>query len=179
MKILSDYTNQNVVNTNFKSLKISYEAVHRLKKTSPGFISFLFDAGRRLENTQYVDLQVLRNLDLRIASKVNPYYAIKEPVNLIRTSEKQIKIQGTYAGKEDSLYSNGKTFDIYLDFEREGTADVTMDNYNSMRGINRLSYLAKIIDIDLINKNDSQVLCEQTRENIVSNLIYKYGDIIV
>ena len=160
---------------NFKSLRINYDAQTKLMHTNASHISFLFEAGRKLEGTQFVDLFVSSDLKCKIQSKANPYFAIKEPIVPSLVNSKQIKLNGVYAGKENQ--EQGKFIDLYLDYDKE---EVTQTVFNRLlkepKGIQRLSYITRLIDNDLVKKNSNPDNANPSRHHIVSILLDKYGD---
>ena len=66
MKITDNYIQNN---TSFKSFKVSFNTAEQLKKLPNAILSDLLDVGIKVDKTEYIDLELLSDLRLRIKEK--------------------------------------------------------------------------------------------------------------
>lgn len=171
-------TNQSACN--FRSLKISYGLHENLLNTQKKFLYEIFEAGKRLENTQYVDLSIKEDFVFQIKEKANPFFALVNPIRYERTGEKQIKISGIYDGVDNEMHKKGDTVNIMLDYPTEDYTTSVYLKLKGLRGILRLSYIAKLLDSKKIFEAEqgTETMSNTSREKLVSLLMYKFGDIV-
>ena len=175
MKILNNYTNYQ--QPNFTSLKISYNAREALISAKGSFISGLFEAGKRLENTQFVDLHVLKDLSLRIKEKANVFSGIKEPLQLKIYKQKNLKVTGIYDGLDYGKLKKGHKIDYYLKFETPEQAEELYNRYQTMGKVGQFSFITKLIDEDKIRQNTMPRMKETNREKFVDLMFDIFGEL--
>ena len=173
MRISTDYNNR----VNFTSLKISYDAEERLHHVSKEFISGIFEAGKKLEHTEYLDLIMLKNLSFRIKEKANKFFVLREPIWVDETPYGPLKVTGTYDGLEDESHKKGQKIDILVDCGSEVKNHFALKKIKGLNGIMRLSYITKMIDDFKIRQAEPD-LTNQSRDKEVSLLMYKYADFV-
>lgn len=178
MKILKINSTENR-NNNFKALKLSYGIEQTLiDSASSAQISNMFEAGKKLENTQFFDLLVLSDLTMRIKEKGNPFLSLTEPIRVHKHSNKQIRIVGIYDGVENENNKIGQKYSVLLKYDKPETVDNIVNDLQQKRGIVRLATIAKIIDDYFVKTKLQQKTEKISRANIISILMNKYGDIV-
>ena len=171
-------TNQSACN--FRSLRVSYALHENLINTQKKFLYEIFESGKRLENTQYLDLLIKDDFTFQIKEKANPFFALINPIRYERTGEKQIKISGIYDGVDNEIHKKGETVNIMLDYPTEDFTNSVYLKLKGLRGILRVSYITKLLDAKklLEAEYEPENLTNISKEKMVSLLMYKYGDIV-
>ncbi len=164
---------------NHKGLKISYQAENKLRNADASLISALFKAGKEHENNQYIDILVFKNLAYRIKEKANPFFRIKEPYYLNKVSDTKLNIGAVYDGVDDEVHVKGDKINIGIDFGTPQEADEALYKFNFMKGLQRVSFIAKLIEGQFFKTKSEPLLTNGNRATVVTLLMDKYADIIV
>ena len=166
-------------NVNTKGLKICYDAEHKLWTSAPSLVTALFKTGRLHEGNQYIDILVMKNLSYRIKEKGNPFFRIKEPIHLKKLSDNKLDISATYDGVPNELYSKGDKYNMSVELDTSAAVDEAIDMFKDMRGLQRISFIAKLIDDYFIKTKSEAFPTGGDRESVVTLLMDKYGDIVI
>ena len=162
---------------NYKGLKISYNAEYKLRNSDPPFVGALFKLGKEHEGNQYIDILVLKNLAYRIKEKGNPFFCIKEPFHLKKISDNKLKLDANYDGVEDEVYKKGDRFYMDFDFETPEEIDEIIDKFSVLRGLQRISFIAKLIENYFVKTKSEHFVNSNKRDNAVTFLMDKYAEV--
>lgn len=164
---------------NFKGLKISYQAEHKLMNADTSLIAALFKTGKEHENNQYIDILVFKNLAYKIKEKANPFFCIKEPYYLNKISDTKLNIDAVYDGVNDETHLKGDKINIGIDFETSEEMNDAIHKFSFMKGLQRVSFIAKLIEAQFVKTKSEPLPTNGNRAAVVTLLMDKYADIIV
>lgn len=177
MKISTNYSYPQSTNPSFDALRISYDAKIAIDNKKIRFIGSLLEAGKKLEITQYMDLQVLGDLSFRIKEKGNVFSGLKGPLSVKLYDETKLKISGTYDGLDDGVRKRGQLTEYYLDFEKPERAKDLLSKFETIGGVDKFVLLTKLFDEDLIRKNMPDISKEYPRERLIDILFDKFSEL--
>ena len=177
MKINTNYHYPKATNPSFSALRISYDAKEGIDNKRIRFIGAILEAGKKLENTQYMDLQVLGDLSFRIKEKGNVFSGLKGPLSIKLYDQTQLKITGTYDGLDNGDRKRGQLTDYYLDLEKHERAKDLLSKFETMGGIDKFIVLTKLFDEDLVRKNLPELSKEYPKERLIDILFDKFGQL--
>ena len=147
MKVLNINSHSTNNKPTFTSLRISYNAENILADNAGALqINNLFEAGKKLENTQFFDLEVLEDLTLRIKEKANVFSGIVEPIIFYKKSSQNLRVQGIYDGLDFKYHKRGQGIGITLRYDLPETADRIFKEIQSLNGVLRIAAITKLID---------------------------------
>ena len=175
MKISTDYLN--IRQPSFGSLRISLNAREAMTGAKGSYVRNLFTAGKKLDDTQYFDLQVLKDLSLRIKEKGNVFSGIKAPIKFIMSGDRKIKVTGVYDGLDDETRKRGQNIDFYLNFDTPEYAKNIYDLFEQMNSIGKFSMLTKLLDEEMICKFSGTKYKENNVEKLIDILFDKYSEL--
>ena len=179
MRVASIDKTQNCNKPVFRALRLSYDIESTLHDSAGAkLISNFFEAGRKLEGTQFFDLEVLSDLTMRIKEKGNPFSGLLEPIKIYKHSDNQLRITGMYDGAEYEFCKHGQKKSIYLRYDESKVVNKILDSVNSLKGILRLTAITKLLDDYYIKTKSVQNQKTMTKQGVVSVLMTKYGDIV-
>ena len=179
MKV-SAINKSNYPQSTFKSLKLSQGLEYILPEKAGIFeINRIFEAGRKLENTQFFDLQMFDDMSFRIKEKGNVFSGLIEPIKIYRHSDKEIKVIGVYDGVEDGIHKKGEHANILLKYDRPESVDRIYNEIRFTKGITRLAAITKLLDDFYVKTKIEQNPTPLKKWDIVKVLMSKYGDMLV
>ena len=179
MNVISIDKTQNYNRPAFRALKLNYDIESTLVESADTkLISKFFEAGRKLEGTQFFDLEVLSDLTMRIKEKGNPFSGLLEPIKIYRHKPNQLRISGIYDGVEDEYGKPGQKKSMYLRYDEPNIVNKILDSVNSLKGILRLTAITKLLDDYYVKTKSGQEHKTLSKQKIVSVLMTKYGDIV-
>ena len=179
MRVTSIDKTQNYNKSVFRALRLNYDIENTLLESAePKLISKFFEAGRKLEGTQFFDLEVLSDLTMRIKEKGNPFSGLLEPVKVYKHKPNQLRITGIYDGAEDEYCKPGQKKSVCLRYDEPGTVNKILGSVNSLKGILRLAAITRLLDDYYVKTKPVQNSKTLTKQGIVSILMTKYGDIV-
>ena len=179
MRVISIDKTQNDNKPVFNALRLNYDIESTLVESADTkLISKFFEAGRKLEGTQFFDLEVLSDLTMRIKEKGNPFSGLLEPIKIYRHKPNQLRISGIYDGVEDEYGKPGQKKSMYLRYDEPNIVNKILDSVNSLKGILRLTAITKLLDDYYVKTKSGQEHKTLSKQKIVSVLMTKYGDIV-
>ena len=165
----------------FTSLKISYDAENILADKANAYqINALFEAGRKLENTVFFDMELFGDMSMRIKEKANPFSGLVEPLQLYKHNAKQIRVIGVYDGLEDETHKKGQKTGISLKYESQDSVERILKDIKPLKGILKVAAITKLIDDYFVKTKIEQKTPQQlSKRGIVAVLMSKFGDLVV
>lgn len=164
----------------FKSLKLSQGLENiLLEKVNIYEIKRIFEAGRKLENTQYFDLEMFDDMSFRIKEKGNVFSGLLGPIKIYKHSDKQLKITGIYDGVEDTINKPGDQTSFLLKYDKPESVEKIYNSIKSLKGILRLAAIAKLLDDYYIKTKTEPNPFPLSKFGVVKVLMGKYGDLLV
>jgi len=175
MKVHS-VSNQNI---STKGLRICYDAESRLRNADASLITALFKVGKANEANQYIDILVMKNLSFKIKEKANQFFCLREPMYLKKASDNKVNIIASYDGVETDEFSKGDKYKVGIELDSVEEAVDAVKKFNDMNGLQRISYIAKLIEDYFVKTKSETYPIGGKRNSVVTLLMDKYGDIVV
>jgi hypothetical protein len=181
MKVSNINSHSAYQKSTFKSLKLSYGVEETLaEKASANQINNFFEAGRKLENTMFFDLEVFEDLSMRIKEKGNVFSGLVEPINIFKHTAKQLRVVGVYDGVEDETHKKGQKLGVSLKYSAPETVESILKYIKPLKGVMKIAAITKLIDdyyikTELTEKNSQQL----SKRGILRVLMNKYGEIVI
>ncbi len=179
MKILSQ---NNSFNPSFSSFNISYNSAEKLAKMPKSLLCSLLKIGRNFEKSEYIDIELLSNLKLRIKEKGNVCSSITEPIKVLKPKPHQnhIQISGIYDGADCDTKTRGKFCRTYIEYVSPEEALKGYERIKkSVNKVEEIEIIAKEMERSkVIQENKEFSSLERKKVPLHQVLISKYGDIV-
>ena len=179
MKILSQ---NHSYNPNFTAFNVSYNSAEGLAKMPSYFLSSLLKLGRNFEKTEFIDIELLSNLKLRIKEKGNVCSSIREPITAYKpkANESRIQISGIYDGADCDTKTRGSLCRTYIDYISPNEA---LKGYarikNTENKIEKIGVIAKEMERSKVIQAEKEFSALDRRKVPFHQvLLNKYGDIV-
>ena len=174
---ITDFNNYN--STNFKSFRVSFDTEEFLRKFPNNLLADILDSARRVERTEFYDLELLSDMRFRIREKGNYFSGIAEPIAAVKPKahDNRIKITGLYDGIEDETRKCGDPCEAYIEYNSHAEA---LKGYKMIdkgeNKIDRISIITKEMDNQkLLNQTATE---DKRKPPLFRVVMDKYGDIV-